>query len=266
MNSLVRHMLYPAPAYPVPSPPPRPLTEVSLTVGHHQVIGWTHESAPESALETFPAVLYFHGNGENLATLDLAGLFDQLTGLKVHFLAVDYPGYGRSQGEPSELSLVAAGRAAHAWLAARYPLAPRFLLGWSLGAAVAVQVAKLEPSLAGLILLSAWDDLLSLAAAHIPPILLRGLRDHYDSHTAAARLNLPTLLLHGTEDRVIPIAHGRRLHQALGNASRFVPIAGAGHNDLLDFPEVWEEIRAFLQLVSSAQPDVSARHRSRLRR
>lgn len=245
LHLLARKMLYPAPAYRVPSPPPAPLAEVRLELDSGtEVLGWASASPAPDA----PAAVFFHGNGENLGTMRAAGLFDDLEGLGIHFLAVDYPGYGRSGGTPSEASLVAAGEAALAWLAERHPESPKALVGWSLGAAVAVQVARRHGGVDRLALMSAWDDLPTLAAEHFPRWLVGlALADRYDSVAAAPEIRVPTLLIHGVRDRIIPLAHGERLRAALPRAEELVRVPDAGHNDLLARPVVWRELARFLR-------------------
>lgn len=260
LDPLIRQMLYPVPPIPVPSPP-SPVQEVVLELpGGEQAIGWSREQSTPAS----PAVLFFHGNGENLETVRLSGLFDQLSALEAHVLAVDYPGYGRSTGEPSEASLTASGEAGLAWLARRHPESKKVVLGWSLGAAVAIRTVARDgveadgsrPRRAdGLVLMSAWSDLASLAAMHYPGWLVGlGLKDKYDSVAAATEVRVPVLMIHGDADQLIPLAQGRRLHQAFesssrgaGEACRFVEVPGVGHNDLVASSVVWQELRAFLQ-------------------
>ncbi len=258
LDPLVRQMLYPAPPIPVPSPPPSPLEEVLLDLpGGARAIGWA-QAHPDPA---GPAVAFFHGNGENLETMRMSGTFEQLAALGAHVLAIDYPGYGRAIGEPSEASLTAAGEAALAWLAERHPTSRRVVVGWSLGAAVAIRTvaADDEPRRRAdamsrqrradaLILLSAWSDLASLAAVHYPSWMVGlGIKDKYDSVAAAAGVEVPVLMIHGSVDELIPLAQGRKLHQALGDRATFVEVPGAGHNDLLARPVVWQELGVFLR-------------------
>ena len=245
LEPLIRQMLYPAPQVPLPSPPPAPLVEVALALPSGEpVTAWERRHAEPAG----PAVVFFHGNGDNLETMRLSGFYDELAGLGVHLLAVEYPGYGGSTVSPSEASLTAAGEAGLAWLAARYPESPKVVLGWSLGAAVAAQVARRhDAEIDGLVLLSPWADLPSLAAVHYPSWLVGlGLRDTYDSVAAAAQVGSPVLMIHGAADRIIPVEQGRRLHQAFAESCRFVEVPTAGHNDLLSRRVVWQELGAFL--------------------
>lgn len=248
---LGRQVLYPAPAVPVRTPP-APLAEARLEAGGHEVIAWAFEHPATGDGErdrARPAVVFFHGNGENLETMRLSGLFDDLRRVGVHFVAVDYPGYGRSRGRPGEAGLVASGEAGLAWLEERFPEQPKALVGWSLGAAVAVQVARRHGGRVDrLALMSAWDDLPSLAAVHFPRWLVKvGLPDRYDSLAAAPEIRVPTLMIHGVRDRIVPIVHGERLHAALGDQARMVRVPEAGHNDLLARPVVWQELARFLR-------------------
>jgi uncharacterized protein len=244
-DSYARQMLYPAPPVPVPSPPPPPLEEVWLDVRTgERVLAWTStKAAPEGA----PVVLFFHGNGENLETLRYAGLLEELEGLGVAFLAVDYPGYGRSSGDPTEEGLLATGEAAVAWARERHPGRPLVSCGWSLGAAVAVAMAARHPEeVSGLIALSPWTTLEEAARLIFPGFAVKALlRERYDSLAAARRIGVPALVIHGELDEMIPASHGQRVAEALANG-RWVPVPRTGHNDLMGRPLVWEEIGRFL--------------------
>src|SRR5687768_12258225 len=116
MDAFVRQSLYPAPPFRVPSPPPAPLVEAPLRVDGRTVSAWWH---PPAAADR-AAVLVLHGNGENLETMRQAGTFAELAGLGFGVLAIDYPGYGRSEGSPSEAGNVAAAEAAWEWLQANH--------------------------------------------------------------------------------------------------------------------------------------------------
>lgn len=242
----VKQMIYPAPPYRVPSPPPAPIVEAvwSLADGT-RIVGWASDAV---AVPGAPAVVFFHGNGENLETMRLGGLYDDLDHLGIAWLAVDYPGYGASGGSPSEDSLVEAALGGFAELGRRFPGRPRVICGWSLGAAVAAQLAaRRAGEVDGLMLLSPWTDLPSLAGEHFPGWLVSMLlRERYDSLALTQELPGPALVIHGAVDTIIPVEHGRRLVAALPGA-RYFEVPGAGHNDLLGRTEVWQAMAEYLR-------------------
>ena len=235
-------MLYPAPAIPVPSPPPAPLEEVWLEVDDvGRVCGWFEDGARSG-----PALVLLHGNGENLETLRLSGALRAFADLGFPSLAIDYPGYGSSDGKPSESRLVASAAAALEWMRQRHPDRPLVLVGWSLGAAVALQAATASP-LDGVIAMSPWTSLAEIGRQHFPAWMVSLFaRESYDSLEAAQTLELPVLVIHGALDNIVPVGHGRRVAAALPDA-RWVQVEGYGHNDLLGAPRVWEEMRRFLE-------------------
>lgn len=245
----MRNMLYPAPSVAVPASPPPPFEEVHLeSPGGNRVHAWHAEGGRENG----PAVVLFHGNGENLATMAAAGTLEQARAISGALLAPDYPGYGRSEGRPSEESLLAAGHASAEWLAARHPDRPLVLVGWSLGAAVAVRTAADRDDVAGLVLLSAWTRLDEVAREHFPGPLVRWfLNEEYDSLAVAPRIDVPVLLIHGERDSIIPARLGRRLAKAFPRQARWLALPGVGHNDLLGQAEVWRELDAFFDRDAS---------------
>jgi hypothetical protein len=253
LDAFARQMLYPAPPVAVPSPPPSPLEEVWLDLATgERAMAWTsiHAMTPGA-----PVTLFFHGNGENLETMRRAGMCEELESLGTVFLVIDYPGYGRSSGSPSEEGLLATGEAAVAWARERHPDRPVIVCGWSLGAAVAIATAARHPEeVRGLIALSPWTNLADVAHGIFPAALVRAmLREHYDSLAAAATIRAPALVIHGERDNIIPVDHGQRIAEALAGPTRWVPVRGAAHNDLLSREEVWQEMSRFYSEITSSK-------------
>ena len=247
IEAFARQMLYPAPPVPVPSPPPAPLEEVGLDLATgSRAVGWawTDPGLPARA----PLALFFHGNGENLETLRWSGFYEEMRRLGIPFLAVDFPGYGRSPGTASEEGLMAAGDAAVAWARELHPERPVVASGWSLGAAVAIAAADRNAGkVNGLIALSPWTTLAEVAVGIFPAVAVKAmLRETYDSRSAAKRIRVPALVVHGELDDLIPVAQGREIAEVLGGSARWVPVPRTGHNDLLAKPVVWQEMAAFL--------------------
>jgi len=147
-----------------------------------------------------------------------------------------------------EAANLAAAEAAWTWLLSNSGSRPRVIAGWSLGAAVAAQLAARhhdEP--AGVMLLSAWDRLDAVARLHFPGWMVGALlSERYESVEAAKHITAPALLVHGDHDTIIPIELGRQLYAALPGEKQWVEVRGAGHNDLLSRPEAWQAIHVFL--------------------
>lgn len=179
-----------------------------------------------------PAFLLFHGNGENV-NYDAAWL-DLLRQLGAAAVAVDYRGYGLSEGAPSEPALIADALLAYDALAARPDIDPKriVLLGSSLGSGVATAVAA-ERTPAALVIQSGFDSLRAVASRHFPYVPSALVRSSFDSASRIGRVRCPVLFFHGDRDNVVPIEHGRALHAKTPNAVAFEVIEGAGHNDVI---------------------------------
>jgi uncharacterized protein len=197
-----------------------------------------------------PWVVYFHGNGEQLSNLeDVAEAFNA-QGLG--FLGVEYPGYGWAEGAPTEHGIYAAAEHGLAWLRDTHRVGPErvVLMGRSLGSGVAVEMARRGHG-ARLILVSPYTSMGDMAAAVFP--LLPGrllVRDRFDSLSKAAALKLPTLVVHGEQDEVVPFSQGRTLAGAIHGAE-WVSVPRAGHNDVLERP--WGDVQPFARVVHFAR-------------
>jgi uncharacterized protein len=180
-----------------------------------------------------PVVVHFHGNAEQIARLAPLGTLFVRRG--VGFLAVEYPGYPGAAGSPSEASILEAGRRALAHLTGPLGVSRHrvVLQGRSIGSGVAVALAA-EGWGQALVLLSPYTSLADVAASAMPLVPVRLLlRDRFDAASSAASVHVPTLIVHGARDEVIPFELGRELSTRFA-AARLVSVEGAGHNDLWD--------------------------------
>ena len=175
-------------------------------------------------------VLFFHGNAGNIShRLDRIRAWKEVP---VRFLLVDYRGYGKSAGSPSEEGLYRDARAAYDFLAGRsIPASQIFLFGESLGGAVAIELAGRVKS-AGLILESTFTSLRELAPVHYPFIPSALIPDQYRSLDRISRVQVPVFIAHGTADEIVPFEMGRRLHEAARDPKTFHPVDAATHNDV----------------------------------
>jgi fermentation-respiration switch protein FrsA (DUF1100 family) len=177
-----------------------------------------------------PVLLFLHGNAGNISHRgETVAIFHRL-GLQVFI--IDYRGFGRSGGSPSEEGLYRDARAAWRYLTEVRGLAPGDIVvfGRSLGGIVAAQLAaEMQP--AGVILESSFSSAKDVARATFPLLSrLVLVRYRFDGEDAARRLRCPVLVLHSPDDEVIPYALGRRLFEAAPNPKRFAELRG-GHND-----------------------------------
>jgi uncharacterized protein len=246
MNWFVRKMVYPSPPLRVSSPPPKPFQELWLEAGAgFKIATWYYEASDHDA----PALVYFHGNGENLETLWQSGLLDSLVNLNISILALDYPGYGRSRGRPSESSIQGAASAALRWMNAKHPDSVLISCGWSLGAAVAIDSASKQQNIVdGLIVMSVWSSLPDAAREHFPGWMVRSLlQETYDCLSAAKTISKSALFIHGERDSLIPAVQGRKVADAMKGNVKWVLLPNTSHNDLLARQQVWREIKSFLK-------------------
>jgi uncharacterized protein len=182
------------------------------------------------------AVLVANGNGGNrsLRAPLAAALADH--GLTV--LLFDYRGYGGNPGRPTEDGLTRDVRAAHQFLTeqARTPPDRLIYFGESLGAAVVVELATERPP-AGLVLRSPFVDLPSVAQVHYPVLPTRLLlRDRYPVADRLRALTVPTTVVYGTADSIVPPEQSITVARAAPRTARTVAVPDADHNDqvLLD--------------------------------
>jgi fermentation-respiration switch protein FrsA (DUF1100 family) len=227
--------------------PPAPAAEPVLTdgarrawieTGHSRVEAFLLPAHGEGSLAS-PLLVYAHGNGE-LADFWLER-FEALRKQGVSVLLVEYPGYGRSTGSPSEASVRDAFAAAYDWVVTQPGVDPARIVGYgrSLGGGAVVALARQRP-LAALILESSFTSVADVArdAMGVPAFLVQNDFDNLDFVRGYAA---PLLVIHGEQDGVIPVAHARRLAEAAPDADLL--ILRCGHNDC---PRPWDRIAQFL--------------------
>jgi uncharacterized protein len=185
-----------------------------------------------------PLIMNTHGNGELIDQWAERVLPLREAGAGV--LLVEYPGYGRSGGKPSEKSITAAMLAAYDWVVKDPRVDARRVVahGRSMGGGAAAQLAKQRP-LAALILESTYASLADMVGAHGVPNFL--IVNRFDTAAVLREFRGPVLIVHGVGDEVIPFAHARRLAEAAPHA-RFVEL-DCHHNDC---PPQWELVLGFL--------------------
>ena len=175
-------------------------------------------------------ILFAHGRRGNVTSfLDTLSKF--VDRHEVSVMLFDYRGFGRSEGMPDENGLYQDARAARHWLCNRTGLSPDkiIVMGHSLGAAVAVELAS-DDGAGGLIVESGFTSLPNLVWRYAPIIPVNWiLESKFNSIEKIKSFDGPTLIAHGTADKIIPVKHGHQLFKAAGGKKQFLQIDGGGH-------------------------------------
>jgi uncharacterized protein len=194
------------------------------------------------------AALFCHSQNANLSICwpaESVRQWQHETGLSI--LLFDYPGYGRSDGRPSEQGCYDAASAAYQWLVEQQKISPTDILvvGRSLGTAVAVHLAGRLPHRA-LILISPFTSIPDVAQTRYPFLPARlFMRNRFDSLGRIGRCTRPVLIVHGTKDGMVPCCLGERLFEAANEPRRLHILSGAGHGDAV-LAEFFPALRRFL--------------------
>lgn len=205
-------------------------------------------------------VIYSHGNAEDVGlSLPYLDLIAEICDVSV--LAYEYPGYSVSEGgDPSELGTYQAINAAFHYISDVQDVGAEnvILFGRSLGTGPSVDLAARTPRLAGLILQSPLESGIRCAIGTISSCTLYPL-DIFRSYQKIDSVKCPVLIMHGTEDEVVPCDNGRALYAALENRPNHqdlhydpIWIPGRGHNDLPEM-ECLDHCRRFLAFLKGRQ-------------
>jgi len=237
-SGLQQRSVFPAPATPNPAIAARVAEAEDVQIG---------EGIPAYFLPGKPGgpgLLYFHGNGVTIG--EQIDIFETWRRAGYSVLAVEYRGYGGAPGLASEQTTYEDAHAAYRWLRQKLGAErPILVVGWSLGGTVAAEVADHEP-VAGLVLLAAFSSMGDMARLRFPSLPFdRLLTYRLDTLDRVRRVRVPVLVVHGTEDHVVPFTMGRRLYEAATSPKRFLPLAGADHGEVFGA----EVLRAMQRLL-----------------
>jgi hypothetical protein len=239
-----RALLYPAPDDPAPIVP-HGATMLTLRAADGAPVHALQFPPPDDQART---VVLFHGNGETIANgIDLA---EDLGHRGFGVVLVEYRGYGvsRDAPRPSEAGLYADASAVLDMLATQGIGPERVVLaGISLGTGVASEMAKRGRG-ASLILVSPYTSISAMAHRAAPFFPAWLCPDRFDTLGRARDIHVPTLVIHGNADEVIPFAMGQAVAKAIPGATLHV-VSGGHHNDLFDRwrPEVLKAIVTYAE-------------------
>jgi fermentation-respiration switch protein FrsA (DUF1100 family) len=190
--------------------------------------------------------LHLHGNGGNIT--HRYPQFHEIAATGSSILALDYRGYGRSAGTPTEKGLYQDAQAAYDYLLQTGCRPSQIVLhGESMGTAVAVDLASRRPCAAVVLEapFTSAQDLARIVAPVIGPLIVRG----FNSKAKIGRIHAPILVIHGDRDQTIPLRLGEALFAAAPEPKSFWMVPAAGHNDLLTVagPDYRRRLLSFYQ-------------------
>ncbi len=174
-------------------------------------------------------VVFFHGNAGNIADrIEKAQLFIDM-GLNV--LMVDYRGYGKSAGKPSEAGIYKDALAAYDYLSTRDEVDVTRLIvyGASLGGAVAIDLAA-QRNVGALVIDSSFSSAADMARVIFPFVPSFLIRTKMDSAAKVKSMSVPKLFLHSRSDEIVPFLFGQKLFNAAAPPKEFIELSGT-HND-----------------------------------
>jgi len=202
--------------------------EVFLTSADGARIHGYWAPAPEAA----HTILLFHGNAGNLShRLDNVAFLHQLP---ANVLAIDYRGYGRSAGSPTEEGVYLDAQAAYDYVTRERSIPPSQVVavGQSLGVAVAVDLAT-QRSVSAVILEGGFPSARRVAQRAIwLPGIAYVIRSKFDSAAKLKNLRIPVLVAHCRQDSVLPFSLGEELYAAANQPKTFVAYPGPCHEPL----------------------------------
>jgi uncharacterized protein len=198
-------------------------------------------------IQTNATLLFLHGNAGNIS--HRYEIVEDLVKLPVNVFIIDYRGYGKSEGSPSEQGLYADARAAWDYLTKTrgIPASHIVIFGESLGGAVAIDLAS-RTNACGLVVQSSFTSIGDMAAELLPFVPRFMLRTKMDSLSKIASVSVPKLFIHSQADEIVPYKLGRRLFDAAPAPKQFYEVKGASHNLTFELggAAYYEALRSFI--------------------
>lgn len=200
----------------------------------------------KKAKDHHPTIVYFPGNAQSLG--NRSERFAEIAKTGYGVLGVSYRGYGQSAGSPSEQGLYSDARAAMSYATTQLNIPSRqmILYGESLGTAVATYAAT-EYAVGGVILDSPPISVLARGEELYPYVPVTWLlKDVFPTIERINKIGAPLLILHGSADSIIPVAHGRKLYESAVRPKKIIVFKGEEHV-ATPAPRVAKEIVRFAE-------------------
>ncbi|MEE9247899.1 MAG: alpha/beta fold hydrolase [Dehalococcoidia bacterium] len=199
-----------------------------------------------------PSILFFHGNGEVAPDYDdIAPLYNRIG---INLFVAEFRGYGKSEGKPTISNMVADSEAVleafQSILKEQGYTGAVYVLGRSVGTYCAVELAASCPDQIGGFIAESGSANITGVMHYLglskSPEVVNLDRQHW---ARVKSIGIPLLVIHGSEDNLVPIERARELYESVGSTDKtFVTIQGAGHNDIMavDSQRYFQIIRDFV--------------------
>jgi fermentation-respiration switch protein FrsA (DUF1100 family) len=197
-------------------------------------------------------ILFFHGNAENIShRLDFA---QRILSKNFNLLLVDYRGYGKSSGSPSEKGIYRDAQASYAFLRDSLEVPPQKVVIWgiSIGAAAALDLASKVKARA-VILEGCFTSAKDMSRLLLPPFPWHWFMSYkFDNTNKISAIDVPVLFIHGNQDEIVPFQMGQVLYESANQPKEFYTVKGAGHNDTYEIggEEYFETVKEFILKIN----------------
>jgi len=203
------------------------------------------------------SVLFCHGNAVDLGT-GFPFFIALSREMKADVFAFDYSGYGLSSGTPTETNSYACVDAIfrHMTESLKIPRQRIVVFGQSLGSGIATDLAARQRGLGGLILMTPLTTAVSVMNSAVLSFMLSPVDRFTNKDKIKKVVDYPILIVHGTEDEVVPFKHGQQLYElalSVNKATKCLWLQGCGHNNIpsMKGPEFYRELSDFVALAAT---------------
>ena len=233
---------------------PNQIEEVRLAVSDEVTLhGWLKRPERWAPGKPHPLVIVYGGVGQ-----EVSEFVPRAHAGEWGWLMINYRGFGRSQGSPSERTVLSDAKLVYDWARARPDIdgANIVVLGRSLGSYVAITGAAARKVRAA-ILATPFDSAAALGEEHfhwLPFPFARVMQSRYNPGLMAPMVSVPALFLLAEKDDVTPVKNGMALSQRWGGAVKTVLLPGLGHNGIERYEQFWGSIGDFLTTLDGASP------------
>jgi fermentation-respiration switch protein FrsA (DUF1100 family) len=218
-----------------------PYESVSLTTPDEVTLACWYVPAEGAEL----TVLFCHGNAGNIShRLDTMKMFNELG---LNCLIIDYRGYGKSTGKPTEKGTILDVMTGFQWLIEEKEVQSDeiILFGRSLGGSIAATVAK-DVNPAGLVIESAFTSFDEIGRHYYPWLPVRLFsRFDYNTLEAVKRVNCPLLVIHSPDDEIIPFKFGQQIFAVANEPKIFSELRGTHNEGFYDnavlYKQIWQD-------------------------